>query len=64
MTKPTRRQFIKIAGLGAGVAAGSGLVSNLWGLDPDMVPDPKTDGDKIVPTFCELCFWKCGVLAH
>ncbi len=64
MTKPTRRQFIKIAGLGAGVAAGSGLVSNLWGLDPDMVPDPKTDGDKIVPTFCEICFWKCGVLAH
>ncbi len=64
MTKATRRQFIKIAGLGAGAVAGSGLVSNLWGLDPNLVHDPKTEGDKIVPTFCEICFWKCGVNAH
>ena len=20
--------------------------------------------DRIVPTFCEICFWKCGLLAH
>jgi len=39
-------------------------VSNWWGLDPDTVPDPQTEGDKVVPSFCELCFWKCGVLAH
>ncbi|MBW2459367.1 MAG: molybdopterin-dependent oxidoreductase, partial [Deltaproteobacteria bacterium] len=64
MAKATRRQFIKIAGLGAGAVAGSGLVSNLWGLDPNLVHDPKTEGDKIVPTFCEICFWKCGVHAH
>ena len=26
--------------------------------------DPGTDGDRVVPTFCELCFWRCGVQAH
>jgi len=61
----TRREFIKIgvAG-GAAVGLGSGLVTRWWGLDRDEVPDPATDGDRVVPTFCEICFWKCGVLAH
>ncbi len=61
----TRREFIKIGGASVGTAAfGSGLFTNWWGLDGDRVHDPATDGDRVVPTFCELCFWKCGVLAH
>jgi thiosulfate reductase/polysulfide reductase chain A len=60
----TRRQFLKIGGAAAGASVGSGLVTDWWGLDPDVVHDPATDGDRIVPTFCEICFWKCGVLAH
>ena len=61
----SRREFIRIGGAGLGAAApGSGLTTNWWGLDPDVVHDPGTDGDRVVPTFCELCFWKCGVLAH
>jgi thiosulfate reductase/polysulfide reductase chain A len=65
MPKVTRRDFIKIGGGAvAGAAVTSGLVSEWWGLDRDEVHDPKTDGDKIVPSFCELCFWKCGILAH
>ena len=61
----TRRQFIQIGAGTAGAAAlASGLTTNWWGLDPNTVPNPDTDGDKVVPTFCELCFWKCGVLAH
>ncbi len=61
----SRREFIQISGAGFGAAvAGSGLVTKWWGLDRDVVDDPRTDGDTIVPTFCELCFWKCGVLAH
>ncbi len=61
----SRRSFIKITGAGATAAAlGSGLLSNLWGLDPNHIHDPHTDGDRVVPTFCEICFWKCGVLAH
>ena len=59
-----RREFIKIAAAVGGTAAASGLSSRWWGLDADPIPDPGTDGDRVVPTFCELCFWKCGVLAH
>ncbi len=65
MSKITRRQFIKISGATAGTAAvASGLVSHWWGADAPGGPDPETDGDKVIPTFCEICFWKCGVLAH
>lgn len=61
----TRREFIKIGGSAMGAAAiGGGLLTRWYGLDADPIPDPGTDGDQVVPTFCELCFWKCGVLAH
>ena len=43
---------------------GSALPTRFWGLDGNPLFDPMTDGDRVVPTFCELCFWKCGVLAH
>jgi len=60
-----RRQFIKISTAAVGGAAvGGGLLSNWYGLDAHTMTDPQTDGDRVVPTFCELCFWKCGVLAH
>jgi thiosulfate reductase/polysulfide reductase chain A len=65
MKKLTRRQFIKIgAGSAGALAVGSGLVSKWWGMDGHDPYDPATAGDRVVPTFCELCFWKCGVLAH
>lgn len=61
----SRRQFIKISGSTFGAAAvGTGLVTEGWGLDRSRGADPGTEGDRVVPTFCELCFWKCGVLAH
>jgi thiosulfate reductase/polysulfide reductase chain A len=59
-----RRRFIQIGAAGAGAVAASGLATRFWGLDGDPVPDPRTDGDKVVATYCELCFWGCGVLAH
>ncbi len=60
----SRRQFIRIGAAAGAVVAGSGLTTNWWNLRAHAMPDPKTDGDQVVPTFCELCFWKCGVLAH
>ncbi len=60
-----RRQFIQLGGAGIGAATlGSGLTTNWWGLQPNATHDPATDGDEVVSTFCEICFWKCGVLAH
>ena len=61
----SRRDFIKIgAGSVGTLALGSGLTTQWWGLDRHRLDDPGTEGDEVVPTFCELCFWKCGVLAH
>jgi thiosulfate reductase/polysulfide reductase chain A len=61
----TRRKFIQIGAAGAGGAAlASGLTTRWWGLDERPVPDPGTDGERVVASYCELCFWGCGVLAH
>lgn len=57
-----RRTFLRISGttvIGA-AAASAGLMSfskASWANDRAVIPD------RVVPTFCELCFWKCGVLA-
>lgn len=57
-----RRTFLRISGttiLGA-AAASAGLLplaNKTWANDRSVIPD------RVVPTFCELCFWKCGVLA-
>jgi len=65
MARYTRRQFIQIGAAGAGTAAlASGLATRWWGVDGDPVDDPGTDGDRVVATYCELCFWGCGVKAH
>ena len=60
-----RREFIRVGGsgvLGAGLVGG--LVTDWYGGYAPAARDPGTDGDHVVATFCELCFWKCGVLAH
>ena len=65
MANVTRRQFLKIGAAGtaaAGVA--SGLMTEWWGLDGYQAIDPNTEGETVIPTICEMCFWKCGVLAH
>ena len=66
MSAITRRKFIQIGAAAAGGAAASAPGSPRTGgaSTGDPVHDPGTDGDRVVPTFCELCFWKCGVLAH
>ncbi|MHB8872416.1 MAG: molybdopterin-containing oxidoreductase family protein [Myxococcaceae bacterium] len=58
-----RRSFLKITGttVAAGAAASAGLLS-LSGAGASL-PVAVTP-DRVVPTFCELCFWKCGVLAY
>lgn len=65
MPNLSRRKFIQIGAGGAAAAAvGSGLVTEWWGLDRYEIEDPGTEGEEVIPTFCEMCFWKCGVLAH
>ena len=60
-----RREFIRISSYGLGGASLLGGVTTNWfNLYGAQLPNPGTDGDRVVPTFCELCFWKCGILAH
>ena len=60
MPSLSRRRFLKIAGAGAGLAAGGALAAP--GLRGARGPAEK--GLRRVPTFCDICFWKCGALAH
>lgn len=59
----TRRDFLKIgAAVFAGTAASKVATDTFDSpLYADSVKDLKPD--KKVPTFCEICFWKCGMLA-
>ncbi len=53
-----RRRFLQIAGGGVGAAGAGTAALSLW---PKAQEGPRES--RKVSTFCELCFWKCGVLA-
>ena len=58
--KLSRRSFLKTSGIAtAGVAAVSGGPEKflLWAEDAGLIKPT------FVPTFCEICFWKCGAIA-
>ncbi len=61
MTRISRRRFLKIAGFGAGAAAlGGGAGPGLRA----MARRPAAGEIRVVPTSCDICFWKCNALAH
>ena len=57
----SRRRFLKIAGFGAGAAA---VAAGSTGRLRAMARRPGTGETRVVPTFCDICFWKCNALAH
>jgi thiosulfate reductase/polysulfide reductase chain A len=59
-----RREFIRIGSGAAGAVALGGLPTSWYGAYGDGPAEPRSDGERVVPSFCELCFWKCGILAH
>lgn len=61
--KITRRDFLKLGGITASVvAAGSFLAPNVAKAAREHgLLDP--NGDGYIPTMCEMCVWRCGVLA-
>ena len=58
----TRRSFLRISGstVVGGLAVSAGLIS----LPASSQDTRGVVPDRVVPSFCELCFWKCGVLAY
>jgi thiosulfate reductase/polysulfide reductase chain A len=63
MPTVSRRRFLKITTAGAGAAAATGLLTNS-GLNP-LAADPEATGKiEKIPTYCDICFWKCGAIAY
>lgn len=62
MNPISRRRFLKISGATVGVAAaGSGILKGTQLLDSSSPEQLK--GTQKIPTFCDICFWKCGAIA-
>jgi thiosulfate reductase/polysulfide reductase chain A len=57
----SRRRFLKITGAGTSAAAAVGSLGSLPALRAARGPAEK--GLRRVPTFCDLCFWKCNAIA-
>jgi thiosulfate reductase/polysulfide reductase chain A len=55
-----RRGFLKAAALAAGAVAAPSEAAAL----PLGAAAPPPIADREVPTYCELCFWNCGVVAE
>ena len=66
MSSLSRRRFLKITGatFGATVAATSlsGVVKGAEKVDNKTGKSIK--GIQKIPTFCDICFWKCGAIAY
>jgi thiosulfate reductase/polysulfide reductase chain A len=62
MNALSRRRFLKITSTGAAAAAvgGAALSSALTGRGPARATE---NGIRRVPTFCDICFWKCNAIA-
>jgi len=61
MNRISRRRFLKIAGIGAGAAAVAGSAGRAL---QAMAQRPGGGETRVVPTSCDICFWKCNALAH
>jgi thiosulfate reductase/polysulfide reductase chain A len=60
MNTVSRRKFLKISGATLGTAlAGGALIKGAQLLSKQQSTETRT-----VPTFCDICFWKCGAIAH
>jgi thiosulfate reductase / polysulfide reductase chain A len=57
----TRRRFLKISAATFGAGAAATQIQPLTRLAHAAAPPGEV---KTIPTFCEMCFWRCGGIAH
>jgi thiosulfate reductase / polysulfide reductase chain A len=60
MNPLSRRKFLKISGATIAAAAAVGTVSQAI----EKSDAAKQKGVQKIPTFCDICFWKCGAIAY
>jgi thiosulfate reductase/polysulfide reductase chain A len=61
MNDVSRRKFLKVTGAAAGLMAAGNAVLKATGRIAGSASVEK--GIRTVPTFCDVCFWKCGAIA-
>jgi len=61
MNSLSRRRFLKISAATIATAALAGRATRA--LAAAAAPGGGSDGERRVPTFCDVCFWKCGAIA-
>lgn len=59
----TRRDFLKIGGAAAGALALGQFVPPRVARAASALGTLDANGDGYIPTLCEMCVWRCGVLA-
>ena len=61
MNSISRRKFLKIGGASVALTAAAGSVI---GKAADKAGQPGRKDVQKIPTYCDLCFWKCGAIAY
>lgn len=64
MNSISRRRFLKISGATIATAAILTSASKTLVKGADKINKEKVKGIKKIPTYCDLCFWKCGAIAY
>ncbi len=63
MNQISRRKFLKISGYTVGAAAALSTMGPVL-KGAKKINKDKVKGIKKIPTFCDICFWKCGAIAY
>jgi thiosulfate reductase/polysulfide reductase chain A len=63
MNSISRRKFLKITGFSVGAAATVSALSPII-KGAEKVNKEKVKGIQKIPTYCDICFWKCGAIAY
>lgn len=63
MNSISRRKFLKITGFSVGAAATVSALSPII-KGSEKINNEKVKGIQKIPTYCDICFWKCGTIAY
>ncbi len=64
MSAVSRRRFLKITGAAVGTAAAGSAGFQVGCTRASSSTGTSGSGVRRVPTFCDICFWKCGAIAY
>ena len=63
MNSISRRKFLKITGFSVGATAAISVLSPVI-KGSEKINKEKVKGIQKIPTYCDICFWKCGAIAY